>query len=247
MQVLCGQREALRPQYLVYEEHIHRRLGSRKNPVPCVARCPAVELLRQIGDRDLPDFHGKQVQVIGGGNVAMDAALRSADYLVTGENPDPDAFTAARGKKHRKEAIFSVPGAGEVRVAVASGLGNTRKLMKSLCKRGVLDLTAKMTLTAVKPAKTHWHPTEFLFQKVLYLQCMKGLRDIFRQRIKPDLYQFKSLLLRHTPQVSLPAACFLHLQDQQQAQGHQQLFIRALPEEEEEDGQQQQVPGIHAA
>ena len=132
MQVLCGQREALRPQYLVYEEHIHRRLGSRKNPVPCVARCPAVELLRQIGDRDLPDFHGKQVQVIGGGNVAMDAALRSADYLVTGENPDPDAFTAARGKKHRKEAIFSVPGAGEVRVAVASRLGKTRKLMKSL-------------------------------------------------------------------------------------------------------------------
>ena len=28
------------------------------------------------------------------------------------------------------------------------------------------------------------------------------------------------------------AACFFcHLQDQQQAQGHQQLFIRALPEE----------------
>ena len=44
------------------------------------------------------------------------------------------------------------------------------------------------------------------------------------------------------------AACFFcHLQDQQQAQGHQQLFIRALPEEEEEDGQQQQVPGIHTA
>ena len=132
MQVLCGQREALRPQYLVYEEHIHRRLGSRKNPVPCVARCPAVELLRQIGDRDLPDFHGKQVQVIGGGNVAMDAALRSADYLVTGENPDPDAFTAIRGNKPWKEAVFSIPGAGEIRVAVVSGLGNTRKLMKSL-------------------------------------------------------------------------------------------------------------------
>ena len=27
----------------------------------------AVELLRQIGDGDLPDFHGKQVVVIGGG------------------------------------------------------------------------------------------------------------------------------------------------------------------------------------
>ena len=47
---------------------------------------------------------------------------------------------------------------------------------------------------------------------------------------------------------SVLAACFFcHLQDQQQAQGHQQLFIRALPEEEDEDGQQQQVPGIHTA
>ena len=62
----------------------------------------------------------------------MDAALRSAYYLVTGENPDPDAFTAIRGNKPWKEAVFSIPGAGEIRVAVVSGLGNTRKLMKSL-------------------------------------------------------------------------------------------------------------------
>ncbi len=32
----------------------------------------AVELLRRIGDEDLPDFTGKRVIVIGGGNVAMD-------------------------------------------------------------------------------------------------------------------------------------------------------------------------------
>ncbi len=32
----------------------------------------AVELLRRIGDEDLPDFSGKRVIVIGGGNVAMD-------------------------------------------------------------------------------------------------------------------------------------------------------------------------------
>ncbi|MFR3920932.1 MAG: hypothetical protein ACLTYN_02070 [Dysosmobacter welbionis] len=37
----------------------------------------AVELLRQIGDGDLPDFHGKQVVVIGGGNVAMDVTRSS--------------------------------------------------------------------------------------------------------------------------------------------------------------------------
>ena len=36
-----------------------------------------MELLRQIGDGDLPDFHGKQVVVIGGGNVAMDVTRSS--------------------------------------------------------------------------------------------------------------------------------------------------------------------------
>ena len=70
--------------------------------------------------------------VFGTTGGVMDAALRSAYYIVTGENPDPDAFTAVRGNKPWKEAAFSIPGAGEIRVAVVSGLGNTRKLMKSL-------------------------------------------------------------------------------------------------------------------
>ena len=70
--------------------------------------------------------------IFGATGGVMDAALRSAYYLVTGENPDPDAFTAIRGNKPWKEAVFSIPGAGEIRVAVVSGLGNTRKLMKSL-------------------------------------------------------------------------------------------------------------------
>ena len=62
----------------------------------------------------------------------MDAALRSAYYLVTGKNPDPDAFREVRGSKPWKEATFSIPGAGEVRVAVASGLANARKLMEAV-------------------------------------------------------------------------------------------------------------------
>ena len=37
----------------------------------------AVELLRGIGDGDLPDFTGKRVVVIGGGNVAMDVTRSS--------------------------------------------------------------------------------------------------------------------------------------------------------------------------
>ena len=34
-----------------------------------------------------------------------------------------------------KESVFEIPGAGEVRVAVASGLGNARKLIQAI-KRG---------------------------------------------------------------------------------------------------------------
>ena len=62
----------------------------------------------------------------------MDAALRSAYYLVTGTNPDPDAFKNVRGMNGWKEATFNIPGAGDVRVAVVSGLANTRRLMTAL-------------------------------------------------------------------------------------------------------------------
>ena len=70
--------------------------------------------------------------IFGATGGVMDAALRSAYYLVTGENPPADAFTAVRGMDGWKEATFNVPGAGDVRVAVVSGLGNTRRLMYAL-------------------------------------------------------------------------------------------------------------------
>ncbi len=72
--------------------------------------------------------------IFGATGGVMDAALRSAYYLVTGTNPPADAFTAVRGMKGWKEASFEVPGAGTVRVAVASGLGNTRALMEAVEK-----------------------------------------------------------------------------------------------------------------
>ena len=70
--------------------------------------------------------------IFGATGGVMDAALRSAYYLVTGNNPPADAFTAVRGMKGWKEASFEVPGAGTVRVAVASGLGNTQALMEAV-------------------------------------------------------------------------------------------------------------------
>lgn len=63
----------------------------------------------------------------------MEAALRSAYYLVTGENPEPDSFKSIRGMDGWKEATFEIKGL-KVRVAIASGLGNTRKLMEAIDK-----------------------------------------------------------------------------------------------------------------
>lgn len=67
----------------------------------------------------------------------MEAALRSAYYLVTGSNPHPDAFQDVRGLEGWKEATFDLAGT-PLRVAVSSGLGNTRKLMEAL-KKGTVS------------------------------------------------------------------------------------------------------------
>ncbi len=84
-------------------------------------------------DFDSPLGTGTGAAVIfGATGGVMDAALRSAYYLVTGSNPDPDAFTAVRGMKGWKEATFPIPGAGDVRVAVTSGLANTRRLIEAI-------------------------------------------------------------------------------------------------------------------
>ena len=72
--------------------------------------------------------------VFGATGGVMDAALRSAYYLVTGRNPNADTFRAVRGmdRESWKEASFNIPGAGVVRVAVVSSLGRTRKLLEAI-------------------------------------------------------------------------------------------------------------------
>lgn len=81
---------------------------------------------------DMPLGVGTGAAVIFGvtGGV-MEAALRSAHYLVTGKNPDPDAFHAVRGREGIREAEIDIAGT-KVRTAVVSGLGNTRKLMEAI-------------------------------------------------------------------------------------------------------------------
>ncbi len=89
------------------------------------------ELAEESFDSPLGTGTGAAV-IFGATGGVMDAALRSAYYLVTGSNPDADTFVNVRGMDGWKEANFEVPGAGVVRVAVVSGLGNTRRLMEAI-------------------------------------------------------------------------------------------------------------------
>ncbi|MCD8335906.1 MAG: [FeFe] hydrogenase, group A [Lachnospiraceae bacterium] len=84
---------------------------------------------------DMPLGVGSGAGVIfGATGGVMEAALRSAYYLVTGRNPDPDAFKKVRGMEGWKEAEFNLAGT-QLKVAVVSGLGNTRRLIEAL-RRG---------------------------------------------------------------------------------------------------------------
>ena len=64
----------------------------------------------------------------------MEAALRSAYYLATGENPKADAFKDVRGMKGWKEETFDIKGT-KLKVAVASGLANAKPLIEAV-RRG---------------------------------------------------------------------------------------------------------------
>ena len=91
-----------------------------------------VETLQEE-DFDSPLGSGTGAAIVfGATGGVMDAALRTAYHFITGSNPDPDAFYQIRGMKGWKEANFDVPGVGTVRIAVASGLGNARKLLTAL-------------------------------------------------------------------------------------------------------------------
>ena len=81
-------------------------------------------------DRPLGTGTGAAV-IFGATGGVMEAALRSASYLLTGRNPEPDAFRAVRGMQGWREAEFTLTGT-TVRVAVANGLGNARQLMEAL-------------------------------------------------------------------------------------------------------------------
>lgn len=72
--------------------------------------------------------------IFGATGGVMEAALRTAYFMLTNRNPNTESFRKVRGMDGWKEAVFEIEGIA-VKVAVASGLGNTRKLIEAI-RRG---------------------------------------------------------------------------------------------------------------
>ena len=102
----------------------------KKTGIPGEDSCnviSAVEMLKAIGDDVMPDFTGKQVVVIGGGNVAMDVArelMRNADDLKERTDIPDNVYEGIKANKaktlrRRLEDMTALP--DEVAGATAEG------------------------------------------------------------------------------------------------------------------------------
>ena len=81
-------------------------------------------------DSPLGTFTGAGA-IFGTTGGVMEAALRTAAYVLTGSNPDPDAFRAVRAQPGLRELTCELAGA-TIRCAVVSGLRNTRQLIEAI-------------------------------------------------------------------------------------------------------------------
>jgi len=85
--------------------------------------------------------------IFGASGGVMEAAARSAYFLITGSDPPPLFLnlTPVRGLAGVKEAAADIPGVGTLRVAVCHGMANGRKI-----------------LDAVQKGNSPWHFVEFM-------------------------------------------------------------------------------------
>lgn len=92
------------------------------------------ELLEEVEfDSPLSENTGAGV-LFGTTGGVMEAALRTAVFALTGNNPDPKGFGEVRGGEGQKEAVYFVDGT-MVRTCTVSGLKNARLLMDDIMEK----------------------------------------------------------------------------------------------------------------
>jgi NADH-quinone oxidoreductase subunit G/NADP-reducing hydrogenase subunit HndD len=84
-------------------------------------------------DNPLGEYTGAAT-IFGATGGVMEAALRTAYEVLTGKTLENVDFTQVRGLDGVKEAVVPVEGVGDVRIAVAHGLGNARTLLEKIKK-----------------------------------------------------------------------------------------------------------------
>ena len=152
--------------------------------------------------------------IFGATGGVMEAALRTAYAVVVGKNPPADLFKSVRGMDGWKEATFKLKGT-PIRVAVASGLVNTEKLLTALDKGEVeYDFVEIMTCPGgcaggggqpikdgVEMAKVRGNHLYFLDKKSKsrFSHENKSVQEIYKQMFKKPL-SHQSHKLLHTDQ-----------------------------------------------
>jgi NADP-reducing hydrogenase subunit HndD len=89
-----------------------------------------------LGDTDFDDPMGEASgagAIFGTTGGVMEAAIRTAVDTLEGRSVDKIVYTEVRGEKDIKEATLTIAGK-EIKIAVASGLANARKLMDQIKK-----------------------------------------------------------------------------------------------------------------
>ena len=125
----------------------------------------------------------------------MEAALRSAYFLITGEELENIDFTAVRGLDGVKEATINIKGL-DVKIAVASSLGQARKLMDKI-QAGEADYHFIEIMTCAggciagggQPLNTDIERIKARLQSVYAIDAKKELRKSHKNTDIQKLYE----------------------------------------------------------
>lgn len=136
----CVAKKAEREMNLYYEEYAGHDIDAVITTRELIRMIRSAHISPQTlvdveSDRPMHEGTGAGV-IFGATGGVMEAALRSAYYIIKGENPPAEAFTAVRSQGFNEndgvqEANFQINDI-TVRTAVVSGLGNTRELIRKI-------------------------------------------------------------------------------------------------------------------